>query len=236
MKEFSAIVVLMTVFTFAAGEFGLWKEIKETSVSTHNYEYKALALSKQLRTLKRENQSLRSEMAKVTAEKEHLQMAMDSQGKSRSRSIASIPKKDAQDLVNFDLYKWSAEKLLGVGEKALHFKKYDKSAQFYNTLLKEYPGHESINDKVLFEAGLAAYESKVHYDWAANHFASLVKKYPKSKWYRGAKLWLALSHFHKGEHEKFIATVEEFRLKYRNTREWKVLSNYYEDIAFQYKK
>ncbi len=25
MKEFSAIVLLMTVFTFTAGEFGLWE-------------------------------------------------------------------------------------------------------------------------------------------------------------------------------------------------------------------
>ncbi len=163
------------------------KEIKQTSKSTHNYEYKALALSKQVRELKRDNQYLRSEMAKITAEKEHLQMAMNSKGGKSSRSIASIPQKKAEDLVNFDLYKWSPEKLLGVGEKALHFKKYDKSAQFYNTLMKEYPGHESINDKVLFEAGLAAYESKVHYDWAADHFARLVKKYPKSKWYRGAE-------------------------------------------------
>lgn len=243
MKEFSAIVILMSVFTFALGEFGFWEDVSKTAETTHRYEYKALESAKRIRTLERENQSLRSELAKLTSEKEHLKMTLAHKGAHKGarkggqkRTIASIPQSDANDLVNFDLYKWSPEKLLGVGEKALHFKKYDKSAQFYNTLLKEYPEHASINDKVLFEAGLAAYESKKHYGWAVKHFSSLVKTYPKSDLYRGAKLWLALSHFHQGEHERFIATVEEFRSKYRNTREWKVLSKYYEDIAFQYNK
>lgn len=238
MKEFSAIVILMSFFTFALGEFGFWEDFQKTAKTTHQYEYKALALSKQMRMLKKENESLKAQLATMTSEREHLKMTLAAKGSASEakRSIASIPQANAQDLVNFDLYKWSPEKLLGVGEKALHFKDFDKSAQFYNTLLKEYPGHATINDKVLFEAGLAAYESKTHYDWAVSHFGALVQNYPKSKLYRGAKLWLALSHFHKGDHNKFIATVEEFRLKYRNTREWKVLSKYYEDIAFQYKK
>jgi hypothetical protein len=33
-----------------------------------------------------------------------------------------------------------------------------------------------------------------------------------------------------GEKKKFYATVEEFRKKYRNTNEWKILSSYYENI------
>lgn len=242
MKEFSAIVFLMSIFTLALGEFGFWEDVQKTAQKTHKYEYQALAAAKKIRLLQKENASLKSQLAKISSEKEHLKMSLANSKSGRksagrsARRIASIQEHNAEDLVNFDLYKWSPEKLLGVGEKALHFKKFDKSAQFYNTLLREYPGHSTINDKVLFEAGLAAYESKNHYDWAVSHFNSLVKKYPKSKLYRGAKLWLGLAHFHKGEHEKFVATVEEFRSKYRNTREWKVLSRYYEDIAFQYKK
>lgn len=234
MKEFTAIVVLMFIFTFGLGEAGLWEDFKKTAETTHKYEYKALSYSKEIRMLKKQNESLQAEIAKLKSEKEHLKMAMT--GSKRNRAIASIPKKSVNDLVNFDLYKWSPEKLLGVGEKALHFKKYEKSAQFYNTLLEKYPEHASISDKVLFEAGIAAYESQKHYDWAVTHFSALVRKHPRSNLYRGAKLWLGLSHFHKGNHEKFVATVEEFRSKYRNTKEWKVLSNYYEDIAFRYKK
>lgn len=233
MKEFTLFCVLTFIFTYTAGQFGLWEDFKKRAEVVHNYEYKSLQLSKQVRELKKENESLKTQVSKLISEKEHLEMNLV--GKS-TRTIASIPKKAVNDLVNFELYQWSAEKLLGVGEQALHFKKYEKSAQFYNTLLTQYKNHRSINDKVLFEAGIAAYESKNHYDWSAKHFEKIVKQYPTSKYYRGAKLWLGLSHFHQGDQDKFIATVNEFRKKYRNTKEWKVLSRYYEEINYRYNK
>ncbi len=233
MKELTLFSVLTFIFAYTAGQYGLWDDFKKRAEVVHNYEYKALELSKKVRFLSKENEELRSTIARLKAEKEHLEMQnMD----KTQRTIASIPKKSVNDLVNFDLYKWSPDKLLGVGSQALHFKNYDKSAQFYNSLLKHYPRSKVINDKVLFEAGIAAYESKKHYDWAENHFRALVKNHPKSKYYRGAKLWLALSHFYQGDQAEFVETVEEFRRKYRNTDEWKVLSRYYEELNHKYKK
>ena len=233
MKELTLFLVLGFIGTYTAGQYGLWDDFKQRADVVHNYEYKALELSKQLRVLKKENEDLKSQLTRVRSEKEHLEMSLSEKA---NRTIASIPSQHANDLVNFELYKWSAEKLLGVGEKALHFKKWDKSAQYYNALLKHYPNHKNINDKTLFEAGVAAYESKKHYDWAQKHFSLLVTKYPHSKYYRGAKLWLGLSHFYQGNTEKFVETVDEFRKKYRNTREWKVLSKYYEELNYKYKK
>lgn len=235
MKELTLFCVLSFIFTYSAAEMGLWEEVKKRAEVVHNYEYKALELSKKLRTAQKDNLALRSEIAKLKSEKEHMNMQLGGTAKSIKRSIASVSDKK-NDLVNFELYKWGAEKLLGVGQQALHFKKYDKAAQFYNALMTNYPNHKVINDKVYFEAGIAAYESKKHYDWAAKNFRKVVKSYPKSKLYRGAKLWLALSHFHSGEKKKFIATVDEFRKKYRNTHEWKVLSRYYEDISYKYNR
>lgn len=232
MKEFTAIAVLTFIFTYTLGQFGYWSEFKERAKTVHNYENRSLQLAKEVRLLKKENDSLKADISKLTLEKEHLAMKLT----NKSRTIASIPKKSADDLVNFEVFKWSAEKLLGIGEKNLHFKKYEKSAQYYNQLIKAYPEHRLVNDRVLFEAGIAAYESEKHYGWAVNHFSKIVKKYPKSKLYRGAKLWLALSHYHQGDMDSFMHTVEEFRSKYRNTKEWKVLSKYYEDIAYKYKK
>lgn len=244
MKEFGAILLLFTLFAFSMGEMGLWSEVKQTASKTRNYEYKSLELAKALREERRRNALLTQEIAGLKAKHEHLLLAVRGEGGAkalssqnlRSRAIASIEQKGVEDLVDFELYRWSPEKLLGVGQQALHFKKYDKSAQFYNTLIEEYPNHPSVNDKVLFEAGLAAYESKKHFDWAAKHFAALIDKHPKSDFYRGAKLWMALAQFHQGDHENFVATVEEFRSKYRNTKEWGVLSRFYEDIAFRYSK
>lgn len=232
MKELFAIGVLSFIFLFTAGHYGLWDDFKSRAEVVHNYEYKSLELSKKLRVLQKENNNLRATIQKLKAEKEHLALSSGKVG----RSIASIPTTNVNDLVKYDIYKWSPEKLLGVGEKELHFKNFDKSAQFFNTLLEKFPSHQVVNDKVLFQAGVAAYETGNHYDWSAKHFNSLVKKYPKSELYRGAKLWLALSHFNQGDHESFMETVEEFKLKYRNTKEWKVLSRYYEDLAYKYKK
>ena len=231
MKELLAIGLLSTVFLYAAGRYGLWEDFDRTAQKVHNYEYKSLALAKKVRLLEKKNNDLKAELAKVTAEKEHLAMA----GKKTGRTIASIPHSHEGDLVNYDIYKWSPEKLLGVGEKELHFKHYEKSAQFFNTLLEKFPNHKIVTDKVLFQAGIAAFESRKHYNWSAKYFGQLVAKYPSSKLYRGAKLWLGLSQFYQGDQQKFMATVEEFRSKYRNTKEWKVLSRYYEDIAFNYR-
>jgi outer membrane protein assembly factor BamD (BamD/ComL family)/cell division protein FtsB len=233
MKELFAIGVLSFLFVFTAGHYGLWDDLQNRAEIVHNYEYKSLELSKKLRNLEKENNHLKATIQKLQAEKEHLAL---SKAQKQRRTIASIPKTSVNDLVKYDVYKWSPEKLLGVGEKELHFKNYDKSAQFFNTLLDKFPSHQVVNDKVLFQAGLAAYESGKHFDWSARHFNTLVKKYPKSNLYRGAKLWLALSHFYQGDHDRFMNTVEEFRKKYRNTKEWKVLSRYYEDLAYKYKK
>lgn len=233
MKELTLFCVLTFIFTYTAGQMGLWQDFKQRAETVHNYEYKALELSKKLRVMHKENQQLKSEIAKLKYEKEHLELNMEKKAK---RTIASIPKKKVNDLVQFDLYKWSADKLLGVGEQALHFKKFNKSAQFYHALIHHYPNHKAIDDKVLFEAGIAAYESRKHYDWAQKHFQRLIKRYPSSKYYRGAKLWLGLSYFYQGDKQKFVQTVDEFRSKYRNTKEWQVLSQYYEELNYNYRQ
>lgn len=236
MKELFGIGVLTFAFLFTAGKYGLWQDFENRAQTVHNYEYKALSLSKQLRMLEKENNDLKTTIQKLKAEKEHLIMAQAGNQKGSQRKIASIPRGLANDLVQFDVYKWAPEKLLGVGEKELKFKNYEKSAQFFNALVEEYPEAKLIDDSVLFQAGLSAYESEKYLDWSIKHFDSLVKKYPKSKYYRGAKLWLAISHYKQGNEDFFMQTVEEFRLKYRNTNEWKILAKFYEDFAYKHGK
>lgn len=233
MKEFGFIIITMSLFTLSVVEFNFFEDVQTTANRIHKYEYKSLALSKELRAMKLENQNLQGKLAKVNAEKEHLAFQLSPK---KSRAIASIPIKDYDDLVSFDVYQWTPEKLLGVGEKALHFKNWEKSAQFLNALTEKYPTHKSLNADVFFQAGLAAYESKKHYNWATNHFTKVIDQYPTSKYVRGAKLWRALSHHYNGDNKAFMASVDEFRKKYRNTKEWKVLSQYYEDIAVKYGK
>jgi TolA-binding protein len=199
----------------------------------------ALKLANENRLLKVKNATLAGVIQQLEAKNYILSQSLESKKSKEeiiTRKIASIPKVDSTDLVNYDVYKWTPQKLLAIGERELHFKNYEKSAQFYQELLTRFPKEAIISDRVLFGAGIAAFETKKRYDWAASHLKSLVTKYPKSSFYRGAKLWLALSQYNQGDSQQFLATVEEFRLKYRNTEEWKILSKYYEDINYNIKK
>lgn len=203
---------------------------------TWGHEKAALELAAENRLLKARMTDLEFQVSTLEAEKKVLAARVQSSDPTAPlRSIASIPKPQASDLVAYDVYRWSPEKLLAIGEKELHFKNYAKSAQFYNELLNRFPGHELISDKTLFGAGIAAYEAKEH-KWAIQHLSLLIKKYPTSHFYRGAKLWLALSEYNTGNHRKLASTVEEFRKNYRNTEEWKILSKHYEDINYKFKK
>lgn len=195
----------------------------------------AAQLQNENQLLRAQISSLQYQVAQLGSKTQYFMAQAAGKNPGITRAIASVPTVKAHDLVNYDVYKWTPEKLLAIGEKELHFKNYAKSAQFYQELITRFPIHQVVTDRVLFGAGVAAFESN-HYQWSETHFNRLVKDYPKSQFFRGAKLWMALSQYHQGENQKFLKTVEEFRLKYRNTEEWKILSRYYEDISYKVKQ
>jgi hypothetical protein len=231
--------IVFMFFLLAFGYvFGLWKyggldkSVLTKVEQQYHYEQKSIALAKEKRILQSKISDLKYEISQLQSKSRYL----TAQTKTGFREIASVPKLNPNDLVAYEVYKWTPEKLLAIGEKELHFRNYEKSAQFYNELIDRFPGHEIVCDRVLFGAGVAAFETGKRFDWTEKHLGRLVKDHPKSEFYRGAKLWLALSQYNRGDHQKFLATVEEFRLKYRNTEEWKILSRYYEDISYKIKK
>lgn len=141
--------------------------------------------------------------------------------------VAFDPKKD---YVEFKTYKWVADDMQKIADKEFKEKHYEKAAQFYMGLVNNYPHFKGLTDEFYFKAGISAYESGAHHEWTIAHFETLMAKYPTSQYFRSAKLWIGLTHMKMGEKKKFFATVEEFRKKYRNTSEWKILSSYYEKI------
>lgn len=242
MKIFFVFSILAFGYVFALWKYGgMDKSVMTKWNGQFEYEKKALSLAKENRILNAKLSDLQYTISGLESKNKFLsaQVKNGTNGAETStakRAIASIPKTNAEDLVNYEIYKWTPEKLLAIGEKELHFKNYEKSAQFYNELIHRFPKHELVSDRVLFGAGVAAFETGKRYDWSEKHLDRLVKTHPKSEFYRGAKLWLALAQYNQGEEKKFLATVEEFRLKYRNTEEWKILSRYYEDINYKVKK
>ena len=227
-------MLLSTAWVVGAWNWGRFDWSLDKKISqTWGYEKASLQLAAENRVLKAQMADLEHKLGMLDSERSALTAQV--KNNAQARSIASVPKSKEEDMVNYDVYRWTPEKLLAIGEKELHFKNYAKSAQYYNELVKRFPEHKIVNDKTLFGAGIAAYEAKQH-DWAIQHLSTLMEKYPKSGFYRGAKLWTALSQYNTGNHRKFASTVEEFRLKYRNTDEWKILSKYYEDINYKFKK
>jgi tetratricopeptide (TPR) repeat protein len=235
MKIFFVFSVLAFGYVFALWKYGgLDKSVMAKWQKQIEYEKKALALAKENRLLQAKISDLQYEISQLESKNKFF--ASQAKTAKVNRQIASIPAVSQNDLVNYEIYKWTPDKLLAIGEKEFHFKNYEKSAQFYNELIHRFPKHELVSDRVLFGAGVAAFETGKRYDWSEKYLSRLVKDYPKSDFYRGAKLWLALAQYNQGEHQKFLKTVEEFRLKYRNTEEWKILSRYYEDISYKIKQ
>jgi outer membrane protein assembly factor BamD (BamD/ComL family) len=215
------------------------EDFERRSAIITNYEKVALGLSKENRELKAEISRLRFKIQNLKSEKNYIQIQLDklkSPKKAANRSLASVQKMNVKnDLVKFDVYKWSPGQMVAMAEKEFSAKNFEKSAQFFTSFMKQFPKHERINDHLLFKAGMAAFESGEHSNWVMDYMGKLVKDYPTSKFYRGAKLWMALTHLQNGDKDRFFLTVEEFRKKYRNTEEWKVLSQHYENIVRKYK-
>lgn len=237
MKE--QIFIMLLVMTPMISSCDFMERFEEKSARINRYEKVALHLSKQNRELEVKIGELRYELQKLKSENHYLTIKLDeAQGKTSQskREVASIKQMVENDLVNDDVYHWGPAKILAVARSEFANKNYEKAAQFFQTFIKKYPNDAQIDDELLFQAGVSAYESGNHYDWTIENLEKLVKNYPTSKYYRGGRLWLALTKLNQGDHQEFFGTVEEFRKKYRNTNEWKVLSQHYEKIVQKYKR
>lgn len=235
-KEIFYAVLLITPLL---GSCDFVDRLEKKAAKVNRYEKVALNLAKENRMKQLEINRLRFELQKLKSENNFLTIKLEeAQGKTSKvkRDVASIKNMVKTDLVNDDVYHWRPGQILAVARSEFEKQNYDKAAQFFQTFIKKYPNDEAIDDELLFKAGVAAYETGKHYDWTIENLERLVKNYPTSKYYRGGRLWLALTHLNMGDHDEFFGTVEEFRKKYRNTNEWKVLSQHYEKIVQKYKR
>ena len=220
------------------------KALNEKAELINHYEVTALNLAKKNREMEIEISDLKFEVQKLKTENSYMKMKMEkgegeeglasAEAKTPSRAIASVVPPE-EDVVKQNVFKWNVKQLVAMAEKEFDEKNFEKSAQYYQTLIQAYPDDKSVDDAALFRAGTAAFEAGKT-DWTLSTMQTLMKKYPQSKYYRGAKLWTALTNLKLGKKKEFFATVEEFRKKYRNTQEWTILSAHYENIMQKYKE
>ena len=239
----SGLFTLLAILSLSSCE--QWEHLEAKAERINRYEKVSLHLSRENRDLKSDISRLKADIQTLKSEENYLKIQLDKHqdklantGQSASsRGIASIaPVNPKKDLVKFDVYKWTPSQVQAMAQKEFESKNFEKSAQFFMTFSKRFPGHKKIDDQFLFQAGVASFESGKHPQWTIEHLDRLVKAYPTSQYYRGAKLWMALTYLQLGDEAKFFSTVEEFRKKYRNTEEWKILSPHYEKIVQKFKR
>ena len=197
------------------------------------YKKTSIFLAKENRLLKKELTALKFQINELKNKNEFLTLSNENKV---NRSIASItPVNPDNDLVEFHVYRWSPEQLLSTAKKSFQEKEFEKSAQFFQTLIYQFPRHQIITDEIYYKLGISSYESGKHLDWSENSFLKIVNNYPQSNFYRSAKLWNGLINLKQGNKKGFFLTVEEFRKKYRNTDEWKLISRHYDTIYKNYR-
>lgn len=237
MMNLTILVMLSTLFASC----GAVDFLEKRAAYYNQLEDKGYALMKENELLKIEVAKLKTQVKSMESKNYYLESQLETMKSSKTdvmqeRTIASVPAmRNGSDLVKFDIYKWKPEEVLAVAGKEFSSKNFEKAAQFYNTFAIQYPTSKLKDDKFYYQAGMSAYESGKHYDWTLTHLQSLIEKYPTSEYFLGAKLWMGLTYLKIGDEQKFFSTVEEFRLKYRNTPEWRILSPYYEKIVQKYK-
>ena len=217
------------------------RKTNERAKEINEFEVAALNLSKENRSLKVKNSKLHFEIQELKSKNKYGNIEITKLKKELRKKQKQLEsghvadKSKRKDYVKFDIFKWAPSQLLKVAEEEFQKNNFEKSAQFFDSFLKNYPNHERVNDQLLFYAGVSSYESGMDHERSKKHFKKLIKKYPTSRYFRGAKLWKGLTELKQGLRKEFFEVVEEFRKKYRNTPEWKILSAHYEKIRRKYK-
>ena len=239
------LILLVVFLAFTCSCDQMRSRIRSIEKKAHNLnrEEKVFhSLASKNRLLEVEVGKLRAEIATLQAKNRYLAHKMKNEKKkglrkkTKRRGIASIPSRRSfrdKDLVRFHVYKWNPEQMLAVAQREFDRENYEKSAQFFYKFSMEYPNDSRLGDRFLFQSGIASFKSKKYRDRSKYYFEEIVNRHTGSEYYRSAKVWLSLIHLQNGERGKFFSTVEEFRKKYRNTPEWKILSAYYDEYIFK---
>jgi outer membrane protein assembly factor BamD (BamD/ComL family) len=226
-----------------------YQRIEAKAERINRFEQVALELSKENRQLKAQVSNLEFQIQKMKSRNEFLEMKKGekalahNEADDHERHPASVtPGKvdettaHVEDMVKFAIYKWKADELFAVADKEFNKENYKKSIQFYQAILENYPHFEKINDDLLYRTGVSAFKTTGQPNVVIENMKTLVARYPASKHFREAKLWMALAYLEVGKDEEFWKTAEEFRLKYKNTPEWNILRPHYEEIMLRYKR
>lgn len=189
------------------------------------------------------NIKLEKENAKLIAELNNLRFTLDraqEQGLIKderytlSRTMASGQKQfeilndHVKDYVQQDIYQWSEIKLHSLFQREYTLKNFMAASQYGLTFLNNHLNSNLVNDYFLFLVGISCVQSGYYLHQSVQVFAILLEKFPNSAYIVKTKLWRGLAYYQLKDQRSFNDMIEEFKEKYRNTKEWDILKNIYE--------
>lgn len=227
MKTF-LFIFLGTFLSYIA--YFSFVESNESSLLTHlwnqesSYFYENQHLKKQLAWKQSQLVDLQNQLREEKAKSLLVKV------EKKARSIASTE----NEFVKEELYSLEDSQLKQIAFKYYHKKEYFLASQYFDVLLKEYPESSVIDDQTYYFAGLAYYRSSQELEQSRECFKKVVEEFPNSEFRLQAKIWIGIAYLQIGKEDKFIEVVQEFKEKYRNTEEWKMLSQYYGKMSQKY--
>lgn len=255
MQKYRYCYLLTSLFWTSCAKVDL-AQLESKAAKINRFEEVAITLAKENREQKVKIKSLEFEIQKLKqggvggADAEHSRsLASEHEVKHEAKheeqhetkhetkheehklEVGSLPFEVKKDFIEMKTYKWKLSDLEKMAKDAYSKKDYEKAAQCYTTILNHYGKEAHIDDEFLNNAGTASLETGEHHPWTIFYFQTLMQNFPTSNYFRTAKLWVALTHFKMGDKKAFFMEAEEFRKKYRNSKEWTILSEYYENIA-----
>lgn len=190
----------------------------------------------EIKKIKEENVQLKVKLKKMEFTIARYEEQNHSKNKDTHREIASekevfkiVPEgTKIKDHVQQDVYHWSAGKLFSLSEKEFQLKNHVASSQYGLTLLNENDSFELLDEHFYFRLGVSCIDSGLYLQEGVTVLNTLLKKFPESPLIVKAKLWRGLAFHRMNNKDEFLAMMEEFKTKYRNTKEWTVLKSIYE--------
>src|SRR5690554_5529627 len=98
---------------------GLGESVMTKIKASQEAEKRAALLFQENQMLKAQASTLQYQIAQLESKTQYFMAQAEGKNPGITRSIASIPGMKANDLVNYDIYKWTPDKLLAIGEKEL---------------------------------------------------------------------------------------------------------------------
>jgi tetratricopeptide (TPR) repeat protein len=205
--------------------------------SHHKFKFPTYADVKnqyEIKKIEKENIELKLKLQKAEFTLARVQEA--SSRKTIQRAVASAPQrfnlfpenKSMKDHVKQEIYQWSQSKLLALSEREYKLKNYEAAAQYAMTLVNIDPNDNQMDENFYYRLGVSCIESKSYLNEGIVALSDLVNKFPDSALVVQAKLWRGLAYHRLNNKTEFLAMMEEFKTKYRNTKEWTVLKNIYD--------